>query len=312
MLKHNDKFKRLKDKDIPQLSEIGNVKELFLYNYSLNPMTNLYRYMPLEAFVDMMRTGQNTLTSSCIQEDKFEGGVLALRYSMDKDMANDLRQYGINGITQNVNGTNIFHPQRSSWQNIYMQSWSRKENCEGMWKTYSHDGKARTVKIKCRAVDLIYSLRQCAGNENVAKCCIGAVEYMPLKKYIKLMKEINANGLAVLSSSIEEDLGKEFQIKRDDFKYEQEVRLLYLHYLAKESEPISKNIIIDEGKTLKYSVIDSETGICTLPIKEVVLDPWTKEYYMDTIIDMLSKYGIPPNRVKRSTYLDEEPVAHFF
>ena len=87
--------------------------------------------------------------------------------------------------------------------------------------------------------------------------------------------------------------------------------LLYLHYLAKDKTPLPKTMKLDEGKTLKYNIISEGTGENLLPITEVVLDPWTKDYYMDTIKDMLNKYGIPRKIVKRSTYLDDALVVNF-
>ena len=311
LTKINGKFKRLKVEDRQQQSSMKREYEYFIYNYSLNPMTILYRYMPLEAFIDMLHTGKNTLTSAILQEDKFEGGIFAKRYSMDKDCAETLRSNGEKDIIKVNDNDYYWVINLESWKNVYMQCWTRKENCEGMWKSYSHDGKTRTVKIKCKALDLIYSLRASAGENNISRCYIEEVKYMPRKKYLQTMKEINQRGLKAISSDPSERLGKEMAIKRDDYEYEREVRLLYLHYLDDGKIPLPETVKLDEGKTFKYNIINKGTGENLLPITEVLLDPWTKEYYMDTIKDMLNKYGISPKIVKRSTYLDDALVVNF-
>lgn len=277
---------------------------VMLCHASVNPNGYLYRYMPLEAFVDMLRTGMNTLTSAYIQEDKYEGGLFAIQAKFDKTEIDALVECGLSYINKSLDENNKYRPFLKELKNLYFQSWTKKENCEGMWKAYSNSGKTRIVKIKCKAGDILNSLVSNAGEDNVQKCFLCSVIYIPKDEYISEIKNIVIRDSSTISK-IGAGVASDHILKRDDYKYENEVRVLYMHYLADEQEDNPTGLQINEGKCLKYKINNDAHTCCLLPIQEVVLDPWTKEYYVDSIKDMLSKYDINPEIVIRSKYFDE-------
>lgn len=275
---------------------------IMLWDTSIAPNSYLYRYMSLEAFIDMIKTGMNTLTSCYIQEDKYEGGLFAIQHKWKKSTTNMLRKSNLPFIEECIDDSGIYKPYLKQLKNVYIQSWTKKENCEGMWKAYSNSGKTRTVKIKCKAGDLLNGLINGAGRENITKCFLCAVKYMPKAEYISTIESIS-NGETTLKDKIGASYASDHIIKRDDFEYENEVRLLYLHYLKEENEEAPKGLTINEGKTIKYKIKVNDSDNL-LPIHEVIIDPWTKVFYVDSIKDMLGKYGISPDIVKRSDYFD--------
>lgn len=242
-------------------------------NLKLDPDTYVYRYLPLEAFIDMVVTQKNTLTSLAMQTDQFEGGV----YSLNVEFAHK----------------DLMAPFEGSKKNIYIQCWTTIENSEGMWKAYSNGTTTRTVKIKCKAGNLFDSLLNT--NEVYYPNC-----YMLPLRYKKqnAINSILVKSAEKLSSMTWRELAEQMTLKRDDFNYEHEVRLLYIDIFSLMRKPILSEF---DGKTMKCPFDIGE-------IEEVMLDPWSKPYYFDSIKVALKNIGFDENKIVRCSYFDAKPT----
>ena len=90
--------------------------------------TPIYRIFRYERFVELLKSGKNTLVRPSTWEDPFENVLFNHQY--------------LDASGKEIDLSSI----RDSW---YGQCWTDKEaECDGLWRVYSDNGKNRSVRVK--------------------------------------------------------------------------------------------------------------------------------------------------------------------
>jgi len=234
----------------------------------------LYRILPLEWFLQMLKTGNNTLVRPDKWDDPFE--QLITKYAHL-----DLRK---NVWFPNEKPTLYGAMEKTDW---FAQCWSKSSNSDALWRVFSHDTKQRCVKIVTTFDLLEQSVEHI--NPKEASFFIDDVAYAKtlkkdypsiLKQWFDKYKERTKSFKQCCELSL-------LLTKRWAFKHEEEVRLLV--YAPSK----------DKDKVFPYKFnLDN--------ILRIELDPWTPIEAVDSIKDAIG--GLNPamaKLTKRSSLYDE-------
>ena len=204
--------------------------------------TSIYRYLPVERFLEMIESQANTLTHLSLWEDPFEAFLIR----------SDLEIRSQGGDTAEVSRLYDFY------KCIYGQSWTLKKNeSDVFWRAFGKRGD--TIRIEstigqlCRSLLDLYSGGQ--HNALVVKC----VEYVSDNEIAKLFSKHNIGQLIETDGEME---FKEFFLKRKEFREEEEFRIV--------SNPDPRTLDKEKdrnGSLLRYSIDPSDL------ITSVLLDP---------------------------------------
>ena len=164
----------------------------------ITPDTTIFRIMPRKYFFQLFEEKQNALVRPSKWQDPFENVFLKSPV---------LASNGEEGRFE-------FH------QDVYAQCWTLERSSNAMWEIYSRDQDA--IRIRTTVGKLIDSLRAEHSDLADTTCFIGQVKYQSvkeLKKFGKIMFDWYARAEGIAQSLL---------LKRLDFRYENEVRLIYI------------------------------------------------------------------------------------
>ena len=129
---------------------------------------DIYRIFSFNRFVEMLKTGKNTLVRPSMWEDPFENVLFNHNYVDRKEG----RPIDVSSI-------------RDSW---YGQCWTyKKEECDGLWRTYSNNGATRCVRVKT-SVRKIFEPLYDGLQEHEWQSFIGKVDYSYEDEIVSVLK----------------------------------------------------------------------------------------------------------------------------
>jgi len=107
-------------------------------------------------------------------------------------------------------------------ENFYGQCWTMTRESDAMWRIYSPDKNGARISTTPRK--LLKSLYDVSGKFRDISCFIGKVEYYTTPKLKQLLE---LNGSSWLTDSTGAGQAQTLLFKRNAFKHENEVRLIY-------------------------------------------------------------------------------------
>ncbi|MEP6794922.1 MAG: DUF2971 domain-containing protein [Saprospiraceae bacterium] len=151
----------------------------------------VYRYLPLEYFLDMVHNKQLVFSSPKRWKDPFDSFL----------------------FNQRVKNQNTF------LNNIFVTCLTLNPHSEAYWKTYGSNGYA--IRIRLKTYDLFNLLQRLE-----IKVWFGRLNYLDEKELVtKLTNTIKLKS-ALESNEMEDLFLKIFTLKRTPFEYEKEVRII--------------------------------------------------------------------------------------
>jgi hypothetical protein len=201
---------------------------------NIKPDTKIYRVITLERFFELIKNNNLVLAKPKLWDDPFEN-LLSKTIIIDQQ-----------GFEIGFNVSNDF----------YGQCWTQKKECDGIWRNYA--SLQNGVKIQTTVQKLLNIVYNKDDNFSKINTFIGKVEYMSDKRIKDFLK--NPNFLNwVLDSSVK-NIAKTLLIKRSEFRYEKEVRVLFA---SQQKENIINNT--KDIKKFNLSPIDFIEGIVFAP-----------------------------------------------
>lgn len=188
--------------------------------------TTIYRVFPRNRFFELFDEKKNALVRPTMWEDPFENFILR---SPVRTAAGETGEFG-------------FH------NDVYGQCWTLQKRSDAMWRIYSP--RTDAVRVRTSVGRLVDSL--CAANKGASNdsCFIGKVDYPPdfkLKKFARTMFKDGLTAEAVARSLLK---------KRNAFKHEAEVRLIYLEGQNKKHDGGVYKYALDPHATFDQFMID--------------------------------------------------------
>lgn len=174
------------------------------YFFGLKPTANIYRYTTVERLMEMIHEQKLVLVKPSLWEDPFENILSKVIYNDGKD------DISLSGITDTY----------------YAQCWTKSKECDGLWKNYTNMNSSPNdgVKITTQAHKLYRYVSKC---DNDRFCdintFIGNVNYDSDKSILAFFKSINIDWITDPSGK---NPTKTLYLKRNEFKYENEVRVV--------------------------------------------------------------------------------------
>lgn len=212
------------------------------------PIFRIFRY---ERFIELLKSGKNTLVRPSAWEDPFENALFNHQY--------------IDATGKEIDMSSI----RDSW---YGQCWTDKEaECDGLWRVYSENGQCRCVRVKT-TVRKIFEPFYDGSRDKEWQCFIGKVDYSDEDLIVSIINDF-AQALATDTTNV-----NQMQLlltKRKEFSYESEVRLLYCKGVDKDNHDI----------VYQYTINPNEV------FEEVLLDPWCPDRLVRNYKDELYNAG---------------------
>ena len=231
--------------------------------------TSIYRFTTVSRVLQLVVQCQNTLVSPRKWKDPFENILSRLP-------------------CRKANGETFMHPLRNR---VYGQCWTMIEETDATWRMYVPDENG--VRLKTTIRKLHQSLHRSQDAYASISCFIGRVEYKTedeLSAQLSDRKWNNDHFLGVGSKGQAESL----LFKREAFKPEQEIRLIYL-------DPDN----IGDNDFYHYELNASDV------IEQITFDPRTEDSLYDTYSSILRKYQYSGDIGKSTLYqlpISEIPV----
>lgn len=214
----------------------STVRDYNVVNIDLD--TVIYRIFSYNRFLSLLLNRQNTLVHPQAWQDPFENFLLSSQ-----------------GM---YHGSPVsLQPIRDSW---YGQCWTFKEECDGLWRSNTNNKVDRAVKVRTTARRLFESFYDFANPFHSLSFFIGRINYVNSNLLTTVLQ--NAYGYLTDTTNISQMLT--LLIKRQEFSYENELRLLYYTGANGNPAPIVYHYVIDPN----------------VLFDEVVLDPWTNDTEM--------------------------------
>ena len=222
----------------------------------------IYRIFTLDRFLEMIKEGKNTLVRPSMWDDPFENILFSHQY--------------LDSTGNPIDMSSI----RDSW---YGQCWTAKEDeCDGLWRVYSENGTKRCVRVKT-TVRKIFEPLYDGLQEHEWQCFIGKVDYSSEGDIIAVLESF-AQAIATDPQNV-----NQMQLlltKRTEFKYEDEVRILYCRGVAPNNYDTSYQYDVDFN-----SAFD-----------EVMLDPWCPDRMVKNFADNIYLAGYHGEVTKSQLY----------
>lgn len=232
-------------------------KERMLENIlnGLDPDNVIYRVVSVESFFEMIEEKRLVLVRPWKWEDPFED---LLSRTIVTNKAGDRIRLAVTG-------------------DFFGQCWTLKEESNGIWRNYASltSGVRIQTTVK-KLLEVIYDV-----NDDMSKLSsfIGKVRY---KTDSEIKRSINDIIEQMLMDSSGKGIAKTLLIKRKEFDYEEEVRVLF-------SDKNKRNQNIVSFTIDPLSLIDS-----------VLFAPKTSEYLFRIFEQTLAKGGFPQDKVTKS------------
>lgn len=221
----------------------------------IRPQTKIYRIFPRKRFFELFEERRNALVRPKKWDDLFENIFL-------------------NSPVKNTNGENgsfDFH------DDVYAQCWTLETASDAMWQIYSREKDA--IRVRTTVEKLIGNMRAVHGKLADACCFIGRIKYQSESELRKLGKSMFKD------FSGAEAIARSLLIKRKAYKYENEVRLIYIApNKTKDSDCVYK-YEIDPLKIFDQAMIDGR-------VSEEEFDIFKNE--------VVKRTGLRKDRIKRS------------
>ena len=218
----------------------------------------VYKYMPLENALRTLETQSLWFTNPESWKDPFEKRFLNAKYiSKGKEAA-------------------------FNWKDrLFCTCVTQTISSEAFWHTYSQG----EIGVEFR-IDRAVLLDELKKHSSTYDIFIGKVEYMKTTDIKQELKKIPFNPPISVGVNTNEFASRLFLLKRNAFRYEDELRIILL----------KQNKTQEKGITLKYNCDNTKL------IRRIILDPNLKEYTYKTLKEVfVSKYGFTPITKKDST-----------
>jgi len=222
--------------------------------------TPLYRFTTVERVLMLFNQGKNTLVSPCKWDDPFENLLASLTFR-----SNDGKTYQ--------------HPYRN---HIYAQCWTLSKETDATWRIYVPNGNR--VRIKTTVQKLHESLYNSQSAHAPLSCYIGKVEYKTEKKLGTLLTQATWV-MDKLMNSGPQGRVESLLFKRDAFKSEKEIRLIFLD-----------NFIRGESYLYHYDLDPSDV------IMDITFDPRMDDALYETYSSILRKLNYSGKIGKSTLY----------
>lgn len=174
------------------------------YFFDLKPNTNIYRYTTTDRLFQLFEEKQLVLVKPFLWDDPFENILSKVIYYNGEE----------NVSLQKITDT------------YYGQCWTKSMECDGLWRNYTNMEKKECdgVKITTQTQKLFKEVSNC-DNDNFCgvNTFIGNVKYDTDKKIIGFFKSIKKKWIMDSSGK---NPSKTLFLKRNEFKYENEVRII--------------------------------------------------------------------------------------
>ena len=160
----------------------------------INLNTPIFKILPVERFTELMLGRTIAFTNPTMWEDPAEYSFVARYQEL----------------------SNIPVEKAADWD-FYGQCWSMNGSCDGLWRTYTNNKTKLAVQIGTTVGKIINAYVR-KGQDVLSNLFCGKVVYENREQLKRRIKDARP-------SSFESDLDSVFR-KREDFKYEQEVRFV--------------------------------------------------------------------------------------
>lgn len=244
----------------------------------------IYKYIGIKNLISMIKNKELKVYKVSSWEDPYENFLL-------KDI----------DISEKV-GTSSLR------KKIFGQSWTLREESDLMWRIYSKMEKFPSfskkmysgVRIKTRARKLfdIFIGKECCVMERY----IGKVKYFDEASFISKREELNEDLKGYFDYKVE--VPRQLFVKRKDFFYEKEVRIINIAAAATDEE----NERIERKKFESYKIRDIDDFI-----EEICLDPRLDKdggsEQFDFLKKLLVEVGIDEKKIKKSELHTYKPIA---
>lgn len=164
----------------------------------LEPDDNIYRTISFERLVELLLCKKNTLVRPAMWGDPYEDLI------------------GQAQVSSAMKGVGRF----ANARNYYGQCWTLHKASDAIWQIYSDGTDGYRVRTTVRK--LLTSLKTQINNPDVY-CHIGLVQYKSDEELIDFGKNHFHRG----ELSVSEQMAEAYMVKRNAFKHEEEVRLIF-------------------------------------------------------------------------------------
>lgn len=160
--------------------------------------TKIYKILKKEYFFELFEYKKNALVLPKKWQDPFENVILNAEVRTGRGES----------------GRFSFH------EHVYGQCWTRHTASDAMWQIYSE--KKNAVRVRTTVGKLINSLNAAQGSWADATCFIGKVNYMGEARLKEFARTIFKDDITP------EAIARSLLVKRNAYKHEREVRLIYI------------------------------------------------------------------------------------
>ena len=222
----------------------------------LDENSSIFRFVRTDRLFELFNTKKIVLVKPWKWDDPFEN-FLSKTIVVNKNKEN---------IGFNV--TNDF----------YGQCWTLRDECDGIWRNYS--SLENGARIETSTIKLLSSIYDMTNGGSRLSCFIGRVIYETDKEIPNLLSQWISQ---MLMDSTGKEIAKMLLIKREEFSYENEVRLLYCK----------------EGSN-KDDIVEFEVDPLDL-IKRIMFSPKMKQPDFERHKNALIQFGFSEHRISKST-----------
>lgn len=167
-----------------------------LVNFHLKDLDRyIYRIMPVHRLFEIFESNEITLVDPEKWDDPFENLVL---------------KGFIDGVFDEYPAAKVIR------NHIYGQCWTLHKETDAMWRIYSADKQG--VKVRCTARNLLTSILENNTAFDKEGIYLGKVDYVPQKTLLTILQSSGLFGA---------DVARTLLLKRQEFKHEAEVRLIF-------------------------------------------------------------------------------------
>jgi hypothetical protein len=228
---------------------------------------SLYRIYALDKFEALLASRCDALVNPTKWQDPFENFFLEATVVMDE-----------------VSGQEI--PLKTLAADWYGQCWSTEEETDAMWRIYSSDPNIKGgdpgkigIKVKTTIRKLFDNLKRAGSTAPYLQFFVGRVEYETEAEIIAVMETLTFGDVSLGGQG--DKFAELLCIKREAFRHEQEVRLLFqdidpkrgadkLFKYELDANGVFEEAILDprlrNTKTIASVESTLRTAGCTLPI----------------------------------------------
>ena len=186
----------------------------------------VYRYMKLDKFFMLFEGGQNALSHPSNWGDPFENFILNAKI---KGTDGKLRNFGFR-------------------DRVYGQCWTVERRSDALWQIFCpmKDRKAQGIRIRTSLRKLGATFSRNLSHADCQHAFIGKVEYLSDKKLF-------GTGRSIFMNRVDpEKIARSLLMKRNAFKHEAEVRLVYQMTLGEPAGdglfryPVDPHALVDQ------------------------------------------------------------------